>query len=245
MTATTMHTNSDAAELQKFAAAAHRWWDREGEFKPLHDINPLRVEWIASHARLEGARALDIGCGGGILSEALAGRGARVTGIDLAERALKVARMHALEGSLDLNYELISAEQLAEERPAGFDLVCCMEMLEHVPRPESVVRAAARLVRPGGWVFFSTINRNFKSFALAIVGAEYLLRLLPRGTHEYARFLRPSELAGWAREAGLDAVEFRGLEPELLRGGWRMGSRVDVNYFLACRRPEPAQGEGA
>ncbi len=245
MTATTMHTNSDAAELQKFAAAAHRWWDREGEFKPLHDINPLRVEWIASHARLQGARALDIGCGGGILSEALAERGAQVTGIDLADRALKVARMHALERSLDLRYELISAEQLAAERPAGFDLVCCMEMLEHVPRPDSVVRAAAQLVRPGGWVFFSTINRNLWSFALAIVGAEYLLRLLPRGTHEYARFLRPSELAGWARESGLDAVEFRGLEPDLLRGGWRMGPRVDVNYFLACRRPPQQPQESA
>lgn len=245
MTATTMHTNSDAAELNKFAEAAHRWWDLEGEFKPLHDINPLRADWIAAHAQLQGARALDIGCGGGILSEALAERGAQVTGIDLAERALKIARMHALERSLELNYELISAEQLAAERPASFDLVCCMEMLEHVPRPDSVVRAAAQLVRPGGWVFFSTINRNFKSFALAIVGAEYLLRLLPRGTHEYARFLRPSELAGWAREAGLDAVEFRGLEPDLLRGGWRMGSRVDVNYFLACRRPQAARGPGA
>jgi 2-polyprenyl-6-hydroxyphenyl methylase/3-demethylubiquinone-9 3-methyltransferase len=239
------HSNSDSAELNKFAQAAHRWWDLDGEFKPLHDINPLRVNWIASHARLEGAHALDIGCGGGILSEALAERGARVTGIDLAERALKVARMHALERSLGVNYELISAEQLAAERPGGFDVVCCMEMLEHVPRPDSVVRAAAQLVRPGGWVFFSTINRNLKSFALAIVGAEYLLRLLPRGTHEYARFLRPSELAGWAREAGLDAVEFRGLEPDVLRGGWRMGSRVDVNYFLACRRPGAAAAPGA
>ena len=240
-----MQTNSDSAELNKFADAAHRWWDLDGEFKPLHDINPLRLQWIASHAALAGRQVLDIGCGGGILSESLAARGAQVTGIDLAERALKVARMHAMEAGLGVNYELISAEQLAAERPASFDLVCCMEMLEHVPRPDSVVRAAAQLVRPGGWVFFSTINRNFKSFALAIVGAEYLLRLLPRGTHEYARFLRPSELAGWAREAGLDAVEFRGLEPDLLRGGWRMGSRVDVNYFLACRRPQAARGPGA
>ncbi len=231
-----MHTNSDSAELNKFAEAAHRWWDFDGEFKPLHDINPLRVEWIASHAQLAGRQALDIGCGGGILSEALAARGAQVTGIDLAERALKVARMHALESGLEPRYELISAEQLAGERPQAFDVVCCMEMLEHVPDPASVVRAAATLVRPGGWVFFSTINRNFKSFALAIVGAEYLLRLLPRGTHEYARFIRPSELAAWAREAGLECVEFRGLEPELLRGGWRLDRGVDVNYFLACRR---------
>jgi 2-polyprenyl-6-hydroxyphenyl methylase/3-demethylubiquinone-9 3-methyltransferase len=231
-----MQTNSDSAELNKFADAAHRWWDLDGEFKPLHDINPLRLQWIASHAALAGRQVLDIGCGGGILSESLAARGAQVTGIDLAERALKVARMHAMEAGLGVNYELISAEQLAAERPAGFDVVCCMEMLEHVPDPASVVRAAGRLVRPGGWVFFSTINRNLKSFALAIVGAEYLLGLLARGTHEYARFIRPSELAAWARSAGLDTVELRGLEPDLLRGGWRMGARVDVNYFLACRR---------
>ena len=231
-----MQTNSDSAELNKFADAAHRWWDLDGEFKPLHDINPLRLQWSASHAALAGRQVLDIGCGGGILSESLAARGAQVTGIDLAERALKVARMHAMEAGLGVNYELISAEQLAAERPAGFDVVCCMEMLEHVPDPASVVRAAGRLVRPGGWVFFSTINRNLKSFALAIVGAEYLLGLLARGTHEYARFIRPSELAAWARSAGLDTVELRGLEPDLLRGGWRMGARVDVNYFLACRR---------
>lgn len=231
-----MQTNSDSAELNKFADAAHRWWDLDGEFKPLHDINPLRLQWIASHAALAGRQVLDIGCGGGILSESLAARGAQVTGIDLAERALKIARMHAMEAGLSVNYELSSAEQLAAERPGSFDVVCCMEMLEHVPDPASVVRAAGRLVRPGGWVFFSTINRNLKSFALAIVGAEYLLGLLARGTHEYARFIRPSELAAWARSAGLDAVELRGLEPGLLRGAWRMGPSVDVNYFLACRR---------
>ncbi len=236
MTATTMHTNADSAELNKFAQAAHRWWDLDGEFKPLHDINPLRAEWIASHAPLAGRQVLDIGCGGGILAEALAARGAHVTGIDLAERALKVARMHALEAGLDVRYECIGAEQLAHERPQGFDVVCCLEMLEHVPDPQSVVRAAATLVRPGGWVFFSTINRNAKAFALAIAGAEYLLRLLPRGTHEYARFIRPSELAAWARRGELECIEFRGLEPKLTGGGWRLGQRVDVNYFLACRR---------
>lgn len=231
-----MQTNSDSAELNKFADAAHRWWDLDGEFKPLHDINPLRLQWIASHAALAGRQVLDIGCGGGILSESLAARGAQVTGIDLAERALKVARMHAMEAGLGVNYELISAEQLAAERPAGFDVVCCMEMLEHVPDPASVVRAAGRLVRPGGWVFFSTINRNAKAFALAILGAEYLLRLLPKGTHEYAKFIRPSELAGWARAAGLEPVEFKGLEFGLLDRRFRLGSDVDVNYFLACRR---------
>ncbi len=230
------HANADSAELHKFSEAAHRWWDPDGEFKTLHDINPLRTQWIASHVDVAGRVLLDIGCGGGLLAEALAARGAQVTGIDLAERALKVARMHALESGLEPHYECISAEQLAAERPAAFDVVCCMEMLEHVPDPESVVRAAAQLVRPGGWVFFSTINRNLKSFALAIVGAEYLLRWVPRGTHEYARLIRPSELAAWARRWGLDAVEFRGIEPDVLRAGWRLGQRVDVNYLFACRR---------
>ena len=231
-----MNLNAEPAELKKFADVAHRWWDLDGEFKPLHDMNPLRMAWMAHHVPLQGARILDIGCGGGILSESMAAEGAQVTGIDLADKALKVAGLHALQTGVAVDYRLVSAEQLAAEQPAHFEVVCCMEMLEHVPRPASIVEAAARLVRPGGWVFFSTINRNAKAFALAIVGAEYLLRLLPKGTHEYAKFIRPSELAGWARAAGLEPVEFKGLEFGLLDRRFRLGPDVGVNYFLACRR---------
>jgi 2-polyprenyl-6-hydroxyphenyl methylase/3-demethylubiquinone-9 3-methyltransferase len=229
--------NAEAAELKKFGDAAHRWWDLNGEFKPLHDINPLRLRWIQGHAALKGMRVLDIGCGGGILSESMAVVGAQVVGIDLADKALKVAGLHALESELSVDYRLISAEQLAVEQEATFDVVCCMEMLEHVPDPASVVQAAAELLRPGGWVFFSTINRNAKAFAMAILGAEYLLRWLPKGTHTYAKFIRPSELAGWARTSGLDPVEFKGLEFSPLDRAFHLGPDVDVNYFLACRRP--------
>lgn len=230
------HANADSAELHKFSEAAHRWWDPDGEFKTLHDINPLRTQWIASHVDVAGRVLLDIGCGGGLLAEALAARGAQVTGIDLAERALKVARMHALESGLEPHYECISAEQLAAERPAAFDVVCCMEMLEHVPDPASIVRACAQLVRPGGWVFLSTINRNWKSFVLAIVGAEYLLRLVPRGTHDFARFLRPAEIASPARAAGLDLVDITGMEYNPLSQTVRLGGEPDVNYLMALRR---------
>ena len=228
--------NAEAAELKKFGDAAHRWWDLGGEFKPLHDINPVRLNWIQSHASLAGRRVLDIGCGGGILSESMACAGALVTGIDLAEKALKVAGLHAQQSGLSVDYRLISAEQLASEQEKPFDVVCCMEMLEHVPNPASVVQAASRLVRPDGWVFFSTINRNAKAFAVAVLGAEYLLRLLPKGTHSYAKFIRPSELAGWARSSGLQPVEFKGLEFGLLGRAFRLGTNVQVNYFLACRR---------
>ncbi len=228
--------NAEAAELKKFGDAAHRWWDLGGEFKPLHDINPVRLNWIQRHASLAGRRVLDIGCGGGILSESMACAGALVTGIDLAEKALKVAGLHAQQSGLSVDYRLISAEQIASEQEKPFDVVCCMEMLEHVPNPASVVQAASRLVRPDGWVFFSTINRNAKAFAVAVLGAEYLLRLLPKGTHSYAKFIRPSELAGWARSSGLQPVEFKGLEFGLLDRAFRLGTNVQVNYFLACRR---------
>ncbi|MBU6261176.1 MAG: bifunctional 2-polyprenyl-6-hydroxyphenol methylase/3-demethylubiquinol 3-O-methyltransferase UbiG [Burkholderiales bacterium] len=233
-----MQANVDAQELAKFSEQAHRWWDPESEFRPLHQINPLRLDWIDEIANLRGKTVLDIGCGGGILSESMARRAAQVTGIDLATKPLGVARLHALEaGVSNLEYREIAAEALAAERPAAYDVVTCMEMLEHVPTPASIVQACSRLVRPGGWVFFSTLNRNAKAFALAIVGAEYLLRMLPRGTHEYARFIRPSELARWARDQGLVVQSSRGMEYNPLAQRYRLSSDTGVNYLVACRKP--------
>jgi len=230
--------NVDPAELAKFQALASRWWDPDSEFRPLHEINPLRLDWIDRIASLAGKRALDVGCGGGILAEAMAQRGAQVRGIDLAERSLQVAELHAIESGAAVEYEHIAAEELAAREPGAWDVVTCMEMLEHVPDPESTVRACAALARPGGWVFFSTINRNPKAFMLAIVGAEYLLRLLPRGTHEYEKFIRPSELVAAARRSGLEVVEMSGMTYNPISRRYRLDSRdVDVNYLAAFRRP--------
>jgi 2-polyprenyl-6-hydroxyphenyl methylase / 3-demethylubiquinone-9 3-methyltransferase len=230
--------NADPAELAKFSDLAHRWWDPESEFRPLHQINPLRLGWIDGLAPLAGKKVLDIGCGGGILSDAMARKGADVTGIDLSTKALKVAQLHALAADTQgVSYREISAEALAQEQPAGFDVVTCMEMLEHVPDPASVVRACATLVKPGGWVFLSTINRNPKSFLFAIVGAEYLLRMLPRGTHEYAKMIRPSELAAYCRTAGLALEQTRGLEFNPLTQRYWLSGDTSVNYLIATRRP--------
>ena len=230
-------TNADAQELAKFSELAHRWWDPESEFRPLHQINPLRLEWIDELAGLRGKAVLDIGCGGGILAESMARRAGQVTGIDLAARPLGVARLHALEAGVgNLEYREVAAEALAAETPGAFDVVTCMEMLEHVPDPSSVVRAASALVKPGGWVFFSTLNRNPKSFLFAIVGAEYVLKLLPRGTHEYAKFIRPSELARWSREAGLALHATRGMEYNPLTRRYWMSGDTSVNYLFACRK---------
>lgn len=232
------YANADAVELQKFGALAHRWWDPNGDMRPLHEINPLRLDWIDSLASLAGKRVLDVGCGGGILAEAMAGLGAEVTGIDLSAKPLRVAQLHALEADVNVNYRELSAEALAAASPSAFDVVTCMEMLEHVPDPASSVRACSELARPGGWVFFSTINRNPKSFLFAIVGAEYVLGLLPRGTHEYAKFIRPSELARMAREAGLEVVEVIGMTYNPLTKRFLLGRDTDVNYLVACRRPQ-------
>ncbi|MFN7510783.1 MAG: bifunctional 2-polyprenyl-6-hydroxyphenol methylase/3-demethylubiquinol 3-O-methyltransferase UbiG [Betaproteobacteria bacterium] len=231
-----MHANADTAELQRFSEMAHRWWDPQGAMRPLHDLNPLRLDWIDRTAGLVGKRVVDVGCGGGILAEAMARKGADVLGIDLAAKLLRVAELHALETSTRVAYRQASAEQLAGEAPAGFDVVTCMEMLEHVPDPASVVTACATLVKPGGMVFFSTINRNPKSFVFAILGAEYVLNLLPRGTHEYAKFIRPRELAGFARSAGLDLLELRGLRYNPFTRGFALNDDTGVNYMMACRR---------
>jgi 2-polyprenyl-6-hydroxyphenyl methylase / 3-demethylubiquinone-9 3-methyltransferase len=237
MSQSTTTANADAAELAKFQALAAKWWDPNAEFRPLHEINPLRLGWIEAKVSLSGRRVLDVGCGGGILAEAMAGRGADVLGIDLAERSLAVAELHALESGARVRYERIAAEDLAGREPTGFDVVTCMEMLEHVPDPRSTIRACATLVKPGGWVFFSTINRNPKSFLFAIVGAEYILRLLPKGTHEYARFIRPSELATGARSAGLEELAWTGLTYNPLTRQYRLEARdLSVNYVGAFRR---------
>ena len=230
--------NADPAELAKFSDLAHRWWDPESEFRPLHQINPLRLAWIEGLAPLAGRRVLDVGCGGGILSDSMARQGADVTGIDLSSKALRVAQLHALEaGTTQVSYREISAEAMAQEQPASFDVVTCMEMLEHVPDPASVVRACATLVKPGGWVFFSTINRNPKSFLFAIVGAEYLLQMLPKGTHEYAKMIRPSELARYCRAVDLNVEHTRGLEYNPLTKRYWLSDDTSVNYMIATRRP--------
>ncbi len=233
----TAHTNADPAELAKFSELAHRWWDPESEFRPLHQINPLRLDWIDSLVGLSGKRVLDVGCGGGILSDSMARRGAEVTGIDLASKALKVAQLHALEAATpNVRYLETSVEALASGQPASFDVVTCMEMIEHVPDPASVVRACSELVKPGGWVFFSTINRNPKAFLFAIVGAEYVLRLLPRGTHEYAKFVRPAELAAHCRSSDLSLQQMRGMEYNPLTQRYWLSGDTSVNYLVATRK---------
>ena len=232
----TQTQNADPAELEKFGQLAHRWWDPNSEFRPLHEINPLRLAWINGHAPLAGRRALDVGCGGGILSEAMARSGAEVMGIDLSEKALKVAQLHLLESRLPVRYEAISAEALAAREPGTRDVITCMEMLEHVPDPSSTVAACARIARPGAHVFFSTLNRNPKSYLFAIIGAEYVLKLLPKGTHDYARFIRPSELAAWCRDSGLQVREFIGMHYNPISRRYSLGADCSVNYIVHCVR---------
>jgi 2-polyprenyl-6-hydroxyphenyl methylase/3-demethylubiquinone-9 3-methyltransferase len=231
-----MSQNVDHAEIAKFEALASRWWDPNSEFKPLHDINPLRLNWIDARHRLAGARAIDIGCGGGLLSEGMARRGAQVTGIDMGEAPLAVAKLHGLESGVQVEYRQSTAEAMAGEHAGQYDLVTCLEMLEHVPDPGAVVAACAQLVKPGGDVFFSTINRNPKAWLFAIVGAEHILRLLPAGTHEYGKFIRPSELSGWCRDAGLSVRELTGMHYNPLAGTYRLGRDVSVNYLLHATR---------
>lgn len=227
--------NVDPLELEKFSQLAHRWWDPHSEFKPLHEINPLRLDYIDRFAGLAGKAVLDVGCGGGILSESMAGRGAQVTGIDLGDKPLKVAKLHLLETGKTVNYRKLAVEDLAKEQPQHYDVVTCMEMLEHVPSPASIVRACAELAKPGGWIFFSTINRNPKSYLFAVIGAEYILNLLPRGTHDYAKFIKPSELARMAREAGLDIKEIIGMTYNPITKVYALEPDSDVNYIMAFR----------
>ena len=231
--------NADPAELAKFSELAHRWWDTDSEFRPLHQINPLRLDWINSLFPLANQRVLDVGCGGGILADAMARKGAKVLGIDLSTKALRVAQLHALEAQTpNVSYREVAVEALAEEQAASFDAVTCMEMLEHVPDPSSVVRACAELVKPGGWVFFSTLNRSPKSFLLAVVGAEYVLNLLPRGTHEYAKMVRPSELASYCRSGGLELQRTSGMAYNPITQRYWLNADTSVNYMVATRKSD-------
>jgi len=229
--------NADPLELQKFSDLAHRWWDPGSEFRPLHEINPLRLEWINARAPLSGKKVVDVGCGGGILAESMARKGASVTGIDLSDKALKVADLHSLETGINVRYEKIAAEELAARESGQYDVVTCMEMLEHVPDPSSIVQACATLAKPGGQIFFSTLNRNPKAYLLAILGAEYLLRMLPRGTHDYAKFITPAELARFTREAGLEINGLKGLSYNPLTRIYSLNADTSVNYLVACSKP--------
>ena len=228
--------NVDPVEIEKFSQLAHKWWDPHSEFKPLHDINPLRLKYIDSHVPLTGKTVLDVGCGGGILSEGMAGLGARVTGIDLSDKALQVAKLHLLDSKQQVDYRKIAVETLAADQPAHYDVVTCLEMLEHVPDPGSVIAACASLVKPDGWLFFSTLNRNPKSYLFAIIGAEYVLNMLPRGTHDYAKFLKPSELAQSCRNARLNVVDLVGMSYNPISKVYSLGKDTDVNYMIACRK---------
>ena len=235
---TASNHNVDELEIKKFEALAARWWDPDSEFKPLHDINPLRMNYISQHVNLAGKKVLDIGCGGGILTEAMAYHGAKVTAIDLAEASLKVARLHLLESKLEIDYQNISAEELVDSKPGNFDVICCMEMLEHVPTPPSIVAACQQLLKPNGLVFFSTINRNFKAYAFAIIGGEYLLNLIPKGTHDYHKLIKPSELASWSRAANLQLLDQTGLGYNPLNKKYSLGKSIDVNYIALYKKPD-------
>ncbi len=229
-------SNADPVEIEKFSQMAHKWWDPQSEFKPLHEINPLRLNYINQHAAIAGKRVLDVGCGGGILSESMAALNANVTGIDLSDKALQVAKLHLLESGRQVNYRKIPVESLAEEQLEQYDVVTCMEMLEHVPDPDSVIAACAKLVKPGGWIFFSTLNRNPKSYLFAVIGAEYVLNMLPRGTHDFAKFIKPSELAQSCRNAGLNITNLIGMSYNPLSKIYSLGNDTSVNYMVACRR---------
>lgn len=229
--------NIDQSEIDKFSQLAHNWWDLNGDFKPLHEINPLRLGFISQHAPLTGLSVLDVGCGGGILSEAMAKAGATVTGADMAKKSLQIAQLHALEGGLNIDYQCVSVEDLARQQPASFDVVTCMEMIEHVPDPASVIRACTELVKPGGWVFLSTLNRNAKSYVQAVIGAEYVLGLMPRGTHDYKKFIKPSEMVRMCRHVGLSLVDQSGLTYNPLTKRYKLVADVSVNYMMAFRKP--------